>query len=765
VLLLALTLACSDAVGPDKTVDSDPVADDSGLPPLDTDPVNEAPGVAFLDPRPGEVFTPDQEIRVEVLAGDDAALDALAISWAGDVGGATLPGAVGVDGKATFTLDPLPLGDYTVKAVVRDTDGESATAEVAFSVVILDADGDGFVNLALRGDDCDDSDATVNPDATEICDERDNDCDERVDEGVTDPFYADTDGDGFGDTSVRTDACVAADGWVADATDCDDTDATAFPGNPEACDYVDNDCDASVDEGVLLPYYRDVDGDGYGDAADIAYDCAAPGGYVVPDGDCDDTSALTSPAETEICYDGVDNDCDGTSNSCGLGGTVDLGIADAKLRGDVTSAHLGNSVSAAGDFNGDGFADVLAGAPGADGSAAASGAAYVQLGPVSGTSFGSTASVVLLGVLAGDNAGYTVATAGDVDADGYDDVLVGAWGNDQGGVDAGAAYLVRGPTLGSRALSGADLVLVGESAADNAGFSVATAGDVDGDGQSDVLVGAWSADAGGAYAGAAYLVSGPRWGTLGLASADARLIGESAGDFAGQSVAGVGDIDGDGYDDVLIGAPGTSSGAGTAYLVHGPLSGDLDLGAADAFLTGEVSDDAAGASVAAAGDVDADGNPDLLVGAYGYDYAGVDTGACFLLRGPVAGTIGLASADALLVGERASDNAGWSCAGAGDMDGDGEDDVLIGSIREDSGGSAAGAAYLVYGPVTSLFDLGSADARILGEGTNDYAGTSVAGVGDTDGDGKGDILVGAPYEDAGVSSQAGAAYLVLGVGL
>lgn len=761
--MLLLLFACNE---PEKTpTDTDPAVvegDDTGAP-FESVPVDVAPGVAFLDPRPGEVFTPEQDVRVEVLAGDDDALEALALAWGGDVGGASLPSAPGPDGKASFQIPALPLGDYLVQVVVTDGAGLTASAEVPFSVVVLDADGDGFVNAELRGDDCDDGDAAVNPDATEICDEVDNDCDDRVDEGVTDRFYADTDGDGYGDASMTAYACAAPAGFVTDATDCDDATAARFPANPEVCDHLDNDCNFEVDEGVLLPFYRDVDGDGYGDEADVTWDCDAPSGYVAPGGDCDDTAAETSPAESEICLDGIDNDCDGTSNSCGLGGTVDLGVADAKIRGEAEDDGAGGSVSTAGDYNGDGLSDLILGAPGTSGGGA--GAAYVFFGPVSGTLGVSAADVSLLGDGVGDGAGYSVASAGDYDGDGFDDVFVGAWANDDGGTDAGAAYLVRGPASGTVDLGSADLVLVGENAGDQAGLSVAVAGDVDGDGQSDVLVGGWGSDAGGAYSGAAWLVNGPRFGTVDLGAADATFIGEASGDFAGQAVSGAGDLDGDGYDDLIVGAPGTASGMGTAYIVLGPISGDLDLSAADATIVGEVADDGAGGALAAMGDVDGDGVSDVMVGAIGYDYGGFDTGGAFLFFGPVTGSIGVASADVVLVGEHAGDNAGWSVGGAGDMDGDGQDDMLVGAAREDSGGSAAGAAYLVYGPGASLYDLGGADARMLGEATDDYAGVSVAGAGDTDGDGKFDILVGAPNEDTAVPSGAGAVYLVLGTGL
>ena len=127
----------------------------------------------------------------------------------------------------------------------------------------------------------------------------------------------------------------------------------------------------------------------------------------------------------------------------------------------------------------------------------------------------------------------------------------------------------------------------------------------------------------------------------------------------------------------------------------------------------------------------------------------------------ISGVTDLAGAAALLVGEAADDAAGSSVAGAGDVDGDGLADVLVGARDNDAGGTSAGAAYLLYGPLSGQVGLASADARLLGEGSLARAGAAVAGAGDVDGDGAPDLLVGAP----GQGDAAGAAYLVFGLGL
>ncbi len=170
-----------------------------------------------------------------------------------------------------------------------------------------DADADGY---AEDDGDCDDDDASVHPGATEECDGLDNDCDGQIDEEVTHTYYADADGDGFGDELSTTEACDLPQGYVPNGTDCDDQDASAYPGGTEVCDNADNDCDEEIDEDVLETWYADQDQDGYGAADATAAGCAAPEGYVADSSDCDDAEPDAYPDNDEHC-DGIDNDCDG----------------------------------------------------------------------------------------------------------------------------------------------------------------------------------------------------------------------------------------------------------------------------------------------------------------------------------------------------------------------------------------------------------------------------------------------------------------------
>ena len=175
------------------------------------------------------------------------------------------------------------------------------------SEIVIDADGDGFI----LEEDCNDSEATINPAAIELCDGADNNCDGEIDEGVRQDYYVDSDGDGFGNPEIVIQGCSVPEGFSANNTDCDDTELTTFPDAEELCDGLDNNCDGTIDEGLMIDFYVDADGDGFGVADQIVQACVPAFGISLLDGDCNDADNSISPIMDESC-DGLDNNCDGT---------------------------------------------------------------------------------------------------------------------------------------------------------------------------------------------------------------------------------------------------------------------------------------------------------------------------------------------------------------------------------------------------------------------------------------------------------------------
>jgi large repetitive protein len=179
-------------------------------------------------------------------------------------------------------------------------------AEVA---ALPDLDGDGHP----EGEDCDDEDPETHPEATELCDGADNDCDGDIDEGIASDWFPDLDGDGFGEDDGMVEDCEAPESHVSEGGDCNDEDPETHPNASESCDGADNDCDGETDEELELIWYADLDGDGFGNGADSAVTCLPPEGYIDTEGDCDDTTPESYPDAPELC-DGLDNDCDGEAD-------------------------------------------------------------------------------------------------------------------------------------------------------------------------------------------------------------------------------------------------------------------------------------------------------------------------------------------------------------------------------------------------------------------------------------------------------------------
>ncbi|TMQ70382.1 MAG: hypothetical protein E6K81_12770, partial [Candidatus Eisenbacteria bacterium] len=413
---------------------------------------------------------------------------------------------------------------------------------------------------------------------------------------------------------------------------------------------------------------------------------------------------------------------------------------------DQASAY-GFSVATAGDVNGDGYSDVIIGAYAYSNGQTNEGRAFAYLGSASGLA--TTAAWTAESDQASASFGWSVATAGDVNGDGYSDVIVGARDYNNGQTSQGRAYVY----LGSASGPSTTYAWNGESNQASAlfGYSVATAGDVNGDGYSDVIVGAVLYDNGQADEGRAYVYLGS---ASGLAAAPAWTAeSNQAGAQFGWSVATAGDVNGDGYSDVIVGAPLYSNGEGEegrAFVYLGSASGL----AVTAAWTAESDQISAyfGNSVATAGDVNGDGYSDVIVGAPYYDNSQTNAGRAFVYLGSSSG---LAPSYAWSDGtNQLSALYGYSVATAGDVNGDGYSDIIVGDPYYDNGQADEGLAFVYLGSAAGLA-TGYAWSDQTNQVGGLY-GWSVATAGDVNGDGYSDIVVGDPYYDDGQTNEGAA---------
>ncbi len=437
-------------------------------------------------------------------------------------------------------------------------------------------------------------------------------------------------------------------------------------------------------------------------------------------------------------------------------------IADSRLESDAQSSDFAFSVSTAGDVNGDGYDDVIVGAREFSNPEVHEGRAFVYLGSTTGLV--TTPAWTAESDQAAADFGTSVSTAGDVNGDGYSDVIVGAPLLDNGLVDRGRAYVYLGSASGLA--TGSAWTAESEQAYAHFGSAVSTAGDVDGNGYSDVIVGAntFSSNKNQSFEGRAYAYLGSATGLETTPDWTAESNQERAN--FGTSVSTAGDMNGDGYSDVIVGAPlwesvsPAETNEGRAYAFKGSAAGP---GKSPGWTAG--SDQAfaeLGISVSTAGDVNGDGFNDVIVGADLFDGPQMDEGRAYVYLGSAAG---LALSPAWTAeSDQASANFGKSVSTAGDVNSDGYGDVIVGAPSFDNNQGNEGRAYVYLGSATGLA-LNPVWTAESDQGSASF-GTSVSTAGDVNGDGRGDVIVGAPSFDNGQGNEGRAfVYLGTATGL
>jgi hypothetical protein len=570
----------------------------------------------------------------------------------------------------------------------------------------IDGDGDGYGDLSVTGDcsdpdavpvagDCDDTNTLIGPEAVEVCDEIDNDCDGGIDEDAADAamLYLDADSDGYGGTDFAEVRCEGTPGWVSNSDDCDDLETTVYPGAFELCgDGIDNDCDGLAEsdcveslDGVAFYGQRDDEGVGTVDAGDLngdGIDDVLIGAYASSNGD-----GLNNDGTAYIFF--------GPHQASRI-----LDEADVVIEGGFEEKDtLGWGVATPGDIDGDGIGDVLVSA-----SQAEHPDGYDRTGSVY---FFSGAGLSSGMVLSSDDADaewygesktYLGADIYGANLDGDDaiEVIAGAtWADGE----RGRIYLLDdSPEPGLHdILEAAQATITGAEEGDHLGRSASiAAADLDGDGIGDLLVGQPLLDQ---EAGALYLIAGPVSGDMSITDADALIQSAGAEDMLGRSVALAGDTDGDGLTDFLVSAPDADDPAtdsGSVYLVvsRPDLSSfhtERITTVSDAWISGVDANDHIGTALSGGRDINGDGHADVLFGGDEIGFLG-DTGA-YLFYGPMQGVLSAGRADAIYA--EASNNPGSLALVSQTGDGGG---LLLNAQFDDLGADDGGATWLMPSP-------------------------------------------------------------------
>ena len=579
------------------------------------------------------------------------------------------------------------------------------------------------------------------------------------------PWYRDKDGDGFGgqydlQENGNQDLTDVDAIWycqkpatnenepefVSNNDDCDDLDELRNPDAIEDCNTLyDDDCDGDLnaygEADNCTQWYADADGDGYGSVENSICDCVATQEFPLASADdCNDINQDINPGMEEICGDGIDNNCDRSANGCGLSSPHDLGASETIYVGTVSKDYAGARVSSGALLSDDVAAVILS----LEADSTIENLGRIDVLEIVDGEILTSESAAQIWATQVSSLGSSLIGNHDIDGDGNHDLLVGAAYMSSNVASAvGAVSIFLGPLEGEKTMNDFDYHFFGEAPDDRFG----DAASIWNGASTQVWIGAPKHDVPLANGGSVFIFDLNDGDVQSFA--DAVMIDSEIGySRFGTAISQAMDANGDGIEDMAVGARSYSAGRGSAYVFWGEVTANRNAMDGDVIIRGLNEGDEIGSVIDFVGEMTGSGYAELALGS-------PNSNKVYLLSANTAGEYTTSEASVVLEGPVDS-QAGYSLANVGDVNGDGQVDLAVGAV-------IASSVYLLYGPLNGTYNL-ETDAIILQDTGADQVGSSLVSLGDIQGDGLDDFLVGAKISSR-KAYKSGSAFVVLGDGL